>query len=260
MLPPARSPVPFASGDLRGLGCEGDQRFSAWWCRLCPRASRLGFPGGVVEAAATAAPWNKVLQPRPRLGGVSSSVGEGFVRVASTGLWCFAAVEPSSSHGGSSCGDGCSALHLGMIRVPVDRCGWTEFGFVVVRWTDSCLGCPVYRREIWIRGQGSSGCVPGRCAFLGSFCCGSLQSLWAMGLPLVLELQSFSSEAGALDGGGGRRRRRRRSWTCAKVPQGVVVFSLFCRGFCAKCIGQLSFCILPDGARICTVSVYVFLT
>jgi len=83
VLSSARPLISPASGDLLGLGCEGDLRFSARWCRLGTSLSRFVFP--VVDGEAAAAAWNKSLQPCPRLGGACSGASERFVRVESTG-------------------------------------------------------------------------------------------------------------------------------------------------------------------------------
>lgn len=44
MLPPARSPVPSASGGPRGLGCVGNRRLFVRRCRIGPRVSRSRCP------------------------------------------------------------------------------------------------------------------------------------------------------------------------------------------------------------------------
>jgi len=85
VLSSARPLISPASGDLLGLGCEGDLRFSARWCRLGTSLSMFVFsgrcPSGVGEAMTAAARWNKSLQLLHRLGDASSGIGEGLVRV-----------------------------------------------------------------------------------------------------------------------------------------------------------------------------------
>ena len=92
VLPPARPLISPASGGLLGLGCEGDLRFSARWCRLGTSLSRFVFPcrcpSGVGEAMTAAARWNKSLQLLHRLGDAYSGIGEGLVRVGSHGAGC----------------------------------------------------------------------------------------------------------------------------------------------------------------------------
>ena len=81
----------------------------------------------------------------------------------------------------------------------------------------------------------------------------------AMGLLLIWVMLSLFLNPGVPDNGGGGRRRR-RPWTAGtKASQNFVVIFFFCRDFCANWLGQLSSCILLEGACICSVLVYGFL-
>jgi len=203
---------------------------------------------------AAAAWWNKSLRLLHRLGDVFSGVGEGPVRVGSTGLRCFAMVE-LSSRGGSSFGDRSLALHPGTDWAPVLVCSGTVVGFVEAGWMDPSSLFPVRRREEWIHGHRSWGCVPGRCASVVFFYCGSSQSLWAMRLLLAWVLLLFSASGGDIVDGGERQRRRPWKMNCAKDLKDLVVIFVFYRVFCAKRLGHLSFCTLLEGACICIVCV-----
>ena len=78
VLPPAGTPIPSASDGLFGLGGVGDPCILCRRCRLGPSSSRFSFPGGVGEAAAMAAPWNKSLLSRLRFVCASSGADEGY--------------------------------------------------------------------------------------------------------------------------------------------------------------------------------------
>ena len=277
MLPPARPLISPASGGLLGLGCEGDLRFSARWCRLGTSLSRFVFPVVDGEAAAAATAWNKSLQFCPCLVGACSGAGERFVRVESTGpvrvvLSRFALVLAGS-------GIGCASnRHPGMDWGFEERCRELAVGLVVARWKGRCSVLAARRHGLRFLDQRSSGCVPVRCSTLVFLFCRSCQSFQAMGLLLVLVVvnSSFSScsHSGFGDGGGGRQwrlmfflavasgRRRRHSAMVdhTKDLQDLFVFSIFSRVFCVNCHGQLvSLC----PSRRCLYSgctPYVFLT
>jgi len=86
VLPPAGTPIPSISGGSSSLGCVGDPRLLARWCRVGPRSSRFRFPGAVGEAVTAAVRRNKSLRLLHRLGGAFSGVGEGLVRRGLTEL------------------------------------------------------------------------------------------------------------------------------------------------------------------------------
>ncbi|CAN6361167.1 unnamed protein product [Urochloa humidicola] len=107
---------------------------------------------------------------------------------------------------------------------------------VVVGWMDLYFVLAVRRRWVEFHGQGSMGCVPGRCFAMVSSCCGSNQSLCAMVLPLASGLPFFPSSGGlGVDDGG-----RRTVLASTKDPKGLFVIFLFSRDLCVSLVGQLS--------------------
>jgi len=240
VLPPAGTPIPSISGGSSSLGCVGDPRLLARWCRVGPRSSRFRFPGAVGEAVTAAARRNKSLRLLHRLGGAFSGVGEGLVRAGSDGAGCLAAAGLLPVLGDSEVGDMAAILHPGMAwRSPV-CCRGLAVGLRFAGWVDRFSFLAVRRRGGRIHGQRSSGCVPGRCAFFVLLYCGSCQSFAAMGFLLVSEFMSSCSGAGHGHGGGRRRRRRRLVATAsAKDLLDFVVFFSFFRVFCANVRGQL---------------------
>lgn len=179
------------------------------------------------------------------------------MRVESTGSRCFAVVESSPSREGSPFGVRSSAPSpcSGKVRAPAELCSRTALRLAAARWMDPCPFFLAHWCKVWIHGQRSLGCVPGRYASSVFFYCGSLQSLCAMGLRLAWVSTPPSLDSGALVGGG---RRRRRPWKQgnAKGSKDHVVIFFSSRAFCAKLVGQLSFCTLLEVACTCTVPVY----
>ncbi|CAD6243573.1 unnamed protein product [Miscanthus lutarioriparius] len=107
---------------------------------------------------------------------------------------------------GSGVGVRCLVPRSGMVEVLAARCREMAGGFVVFWWMDMCFGVVDCGRRALVLGQGSMGCVLGRCSFMDVFYCGSSQSLGAMVLPLAVMLPfSPNSGGGFGDDGGGRR-------------------------------------------------------
>ena len=162
MLPPAGTPIPSISGGSSSLGCVGDPRLLARWCRVGPRSSRFRFPGAVGEAVTAAAWRNKSLRLLHRLGGVLSGVGEGSVRAGSNGAGYLAVVRILPVLGDSEVGVGFLMFWRGMFQASVKRCRVMAVGVVAAWWVDLCFSLAARRRRLaQIHAQGSSGCVPG---------------------------------------------------------------------------------------------------
>lgn len=258
MLPPARPLIPVASGGPLGLGCEGDLRFSAGRCRLgCslgPRLSRVGFPGGVGEAAAAAQPWNKSLRPCLRFAGVRFRAGERPVREGSLDSgWRLAAAGSFSVLVDLFLGS-CSPA----VRASVEFRRGKAVGSWASRWMVRCFFLAVCRREALIHGCGSPGCVPDRGSFMKFIYCGSFQSQCAMGFLLAsVVLLLFASSSGhgfSIDGGG-----RRWWWSGgAEDPVDLVVIYFLLGSFVRKVGTAVPLCNLPVGSCACTVRMCVF--
>nr|TKW16487.1 hypothetical protein SEVIR_5G302800v2 [Setaria viridis] len=112
--------------------------------------------------------WNKFLWPFLHFSGSCPGAGDGLLRSEVSGYGVLASSGYSLGPGGSRVGDCCSALSTrygcgagGSIQGPVAG------GFEVMRWMDLCLAAR--RRWVQVHGQGSMGCVPGRCSLHGSF-------------------------------------------------------------------------------------------
>jgi len=83
---PVETAVLFASDGRFGVWRWGRPLSSVRLGSLCPRLSRLVFPGGGDgEAAASSALWNKFLRPRPSCSGAHSGPGVRSVRVEPLG-------------------------------------------------------------------------------------------------------------------------------------------------------------------------------
>ena len=258
MLQPARPPFFLASGGLVGLGCEGNGWFSARLCRVGPSLSRFVSPGGERRVEVLLLWWNKVLRLLLHLAVASSGIGDKLVRSFASGSGGPVVASAPVSF--------CTGVVFRRAVWPAELVN-TEwgleyrevFGLLVAGWMDPCSSFAACRYEVWIHGRRSLGRVPNRCASMVFSCCGSPRSLWAMWLLLAWVALFPFPGAGVLDDGGGRRRRRPMITGCAKDLQYLIVISSFHRVFCAKWLGHLCFCILPEGACICTVPMYVFL-
>lgn len=259
VVPPAGTLILSASDGLLGLGCVGDPRLQRRRCTVGTSLSRSLCPGDASEVEAAAALWNKSFRPRPYLGGVVSGAGERPVKAGSDGAGGSATAELRLVLGDSDVGVHSSLLKPGMVLTVVMFYRGMAKGLVEARWMDWLLFFAACWRWVLFHGRRSSGCVPGRCASTLFFFCGSFQSLWAMGLLSIWVMLSLFLNPGVPDNGGGGRRRR-RPWTAGtKASQNFVVIFFFCRDFCANWLGQLSSCILLEGACICSVLVYGFL-
>ena len=238
MLPPAGTPIPSASDGLFGLGGVGDPCILCRRCRLGPSSSRFSFPGGVGEAAATAAPWNKSLLSRLRFVCASSGADEGYVRAEYTGAGGLAMALVLPVLGYSGVGVCSSTACPGMWKALMARCSRPAIWFVVVRLMGLRVSIVGFRRRARAHGQRSMGCVPGRYAFTVSFYGGSFQSLCAMVFLLTLVSTLLSSLVGspAEDGEG---RRRTADGRVAEDFLDLCVIFLFFRVFCANMGGQL---------------------
>ena len=259
VVPPAGAPVPSASGGPPGLGCVGDPCLLVRRCTVGPSLSRFACPGDAGEAEAAAALWNKSLRSCPRFGGVISGAGERPVKAGSDGAGGSATAELRPVLGDSDVGVHSSLLKPGMVLAVVMFYRGMAKGLVDARWMDWLLFFAACWRWVLFHGRRSSGCVPGRCASMVFFFCDSFQSLWAMGLFSIWVMLSLFLNPGVPDNGGGGRRRRRPRTAGTKASQNFVVIFFFCRDFCANWLGQLSSCILLEGACICSVLVYGFL-
>jgi hypothetical protein len=120
------------------------------------------------------------------------------------------------------------------------------------------------RRRASILGRRSLGCVPGRCFFIVVFIlastsgiyCGSLQSIFAMGLLQIWGTGVFFDIGGRRFNGGGRRRFLPIwGFTGSTV---LSVISFFVKGLCVRWFRQLS-CILHLCTCIRTRILYSFL-
>ena len=241
VLPPARARFLFASGGPRGLGCGGNLRFLDRRCRVGPRLARLGFPGGVGEAAAAAQPWNKSLRPHPRFVGVYSGAGERSVgeELASSGV--FARVVSSPDLRSSCVGVLPAMVQPGLDWSSPGSCSGIAKGFVVVEWMESLLLLAVRRQKEWFHGLRCSGCVPSRHAFFVASLCGSSQRLCAMDLLLALGVLLFFFGLGVRRGRGERRRWRRTAVPAStRDPRDSIVIFFSFRVFCVSLWVQLS--------------------
>lgn len=235
VLPPGRSLISLAADGPRGFGCDGDRRTFPRWCRLGPSRSRVCFPGSSGEVAAVELPWNKSLRPHPHFAGVCSVAAEGSVREGSTGSGLLAAAGTCPSLGDLFVGGG--SMVLWASTGPNRR---VAAGSVVAWWAGSSFFLAGRRRCARARGQGDTGCVPGRRAFKVCFSCGSYESLCAMVLPLAvvfLLFFSFRGDAPAIDG-----EEERRTTVAVGTQESLDFLVIFCffRVFCAKVSGQLS--------------------
>ena len=260
MLPPAGTPIPSASDGLLGLGCVGDPRLHHRRCRLGPRLARVWFPGGDGEAAAASRPWNKSLRSCPRLVGVYSGAGKGFVRAGWTGAGGLAEVRSYPVLGLSKIGVGSSALLLCFVRASLERCRGIVDGLMVVGVLDlSGSRAAAGWCCAQVQGWSSMGCVPGRSSSTVCCICGSSQSLCAKVLlqPLMPLPFSFFSGEGLAAVGGGRRRRMMVLRSGKDLTDLVVIFSLS-KVFSAKECGQLSPVYLPSTFLYLYCLVFVF--
>jgi len=238
--PPAGSAVFLISGVRFGATRWGWPWNPCWSECTGPSLFRCWCPGGGVEAAAAAPPWNKSLRPRLRLDSAHSGAVEGSVREESMESWgCFTGTRLLPVLDGSCVGVCSPALQPGKVCVSVMLCSGMAVLVAVVGWVDCFSVLAVRRRRGRFHDHRSSGCVPGRYAFSVVSCCGSCQRLRAMEFLLVLGSLTSCSGDGFCHGGG-RRRRRAVLPESAEDPQGLVVISFLFRVFCANICGQLS--------------------
>jgi len=126
-------------------------------------------PSGVGEAMTAAARWNKSLQLLHRLGDAYSGISEGLVRVGSHGAGCLVDAKFLLVLRDSKVGVGFQRFQQG---TSAKLWRGVAAGLLVTWWVDLDLFFAVRRRGGRIHGQGSLGCVPGRCGFFVLFYCG----------------------------------------------------------------------------------------
>ena len=158
--PPAGSAVFLISGVRFGATRWGWPWNPCWSECTGPSLSRCWCPGGGVEAAAAAPPWNKSLRPRLRLDSAHSGAVEGSVREESMESWgCFTGMRLLPVLDGSCVGVCSPALQPGKVCVSVMLCSGMAVLVAVVGWVD-CFSVLAVRRR---RGRfhRSSGCLLG---------------------------------------------------------------------------------------------------
>jgi hypothetical protein len=167
---------------------------------------RYVFPGNDCLVEVSLLLGNNTLRLGFHFAGDRSVAGDECVRTESSGSGSLVGVLLFLDLVRSGVGVRCLMPRSGMVEVLAARCIEMAGGFVVAWWMDLRFGVIDCRRHALVLGQGSMGCVPGRCSFMDVFYCGSIQSLGAMMLPLALVLLfSPYSGSGFGDDGGGRR-------------------------------------------------------